>query len=69
MKMHTYTFTCECIYIYIYIYIYIIIDKYILDIYIQFMEFRLQTLGFVKFFVKQQSSGSQENEINQKTKK
>ena len=33
-------------------------NKYILDIYIQFMEFRLRPLGFMAFFAKQKSSGS-----------
>ena len=56
------------IFIHIYIYIYIMINKYILDIYIQFMEFRLWPLGFMVLLVKQQSSGSYENEINRKSK-
>ena len=33
------------------------------------MKFRLRPLGFVEFFAKQQSSGSQENEMNPKSKK
>ena len=33
------------------------------------MEFRLQPLGFMEFFVKQQSSDSYENEMNRKSKK
>ena len=33
------------------------------------MEFRLRPLGFMEFFAKQQSSGSEENEMNQKSKK
>ena len=33
------------------------------------MEFRQRLLGFMEFFAKQQSSGSQENEINLKSKK
>ena len=37
---------------------YIIINKYILDIYIYFMEFRLRPQGFMEIFAKQQSSGS-----------
>ena len=33
------------------------------------MEFRLRPQGFMEFFGKQQSSGSQQNEMNQKSKK
>ena len=33
------------------------------------MQFRLQPLGFMEFFAKQQSSGSYENEMNGKSKK
>ena len=33
------------------------------------MEFRLRPLGFMKYFAKQQSSGSYENEMNWKSKK
>ena len=48
------------LYIYIYIYIMIvIINEYILDIYIYLIHGKYSaTLGFMKFFVKQQSSGS-----------
>ena len=35
-----------------------IINYYILYIYIKFMEFRQQPLGFMEIFTKQQSSGS-----------
>ena len=33
------------------------------------MEFRLRPLGFMEFFAKQQSSGSEEDEMNRKFKK
>ena len=42
-----------------------IIDKYILDVYIYLIHGKYSaTLGFMKFFVKQQSSGSQEDGMN-----
>ena len=33
------------------------------------MEFRLRFLGFMEFFTKQQAPGSQQNEMNRKSKK